>query len=92
MHNKDVRKLWKQGFALIGGKELINSMTSWTKSSTANGSQIAGTLSPTPGNTYSSSSEMALSHTKPMLINSDHVHTSNSMAVNPNIAKDENTL
>ena len=90
VRNKDVRNLWKQGLSWIGGKSLIESMESWTKSSKAGDSRSAGTFSHTTGNVYSSSGDMSLSRKKPILDYSDHA--SESVAADHNITKAEISL
>ena len=45
VRNQDVRNLWKQCFARIGGKSLINSILSSTKSSSAGIQSLRGTMS-----------------------------------------------
>ena len=45
VRNQDVRNLWKQCFARIGGKSLINSIFSPTKSSSAGTQSLRGTIS-----------------------------------------------
>ena len=67
IRSKDVRKLWKQWFNRIGGKSLIDSIVSKTKTSSA-GPQSSTLHS---GDTFSSGT-MTLSQKKPINDESEH--------------------
>ena len=66
VRNKDVRNLWKQCFARIGGKSLLDNILSMTKTSSAGPQSLRGTTS--------MSGTMSLSQKKP-LGSIDHLYT-----------------
>ena len=65
IRNKDVRMLWKQCFARIGGKYIISSIFSTTKSSSAGLQSLHGA--------NSASGTMSLSQRKPLDDDKEHI-------------------
>ena len=67
VRNKDVRNLWKQCFARIGGKSLLSNIFSTTKTSSAGlGQSLRGTTS--------ASGTMSLSQKKPLDDDKEHMY------------------
>jgi hypothetical protein len=66
VRNKDVRKLWKRCFARIGGKSLLNSIFSSTKSSSAGQQSLRGTTS--------ASGTMPLTQKKSLFDDKEHMY------------------
>ena len=68
IRNKDVRNLWKQCFARIGGKSLLSNIFSTTKSSSAGPQTLRGSTS------ASASGTMSLSRKKPLNNDKEHMY------------------
>ena len=67
IRNKDVRNLWKQCFARIGGKSLLSNIFSMTKSSSAGPQSLRSTSA-------SASGTMSLSQKKPLDLDKEHMY------------------